>query len=41
MMKPQARMKAASRMISAGQALVPVYAIRNDTVYEPLAIERP
>ena len=27
--------------IQARQALVPVYAIRNDTVYEPLAIERP
>ena len=26
--------------IQARQALVPVYAIRNDTVYEPLAIER-
>ena len=27
--------------IQARQALVPVYAIRNETVYEPLAIERP
>jgi dihydroorotase len=27
--------------ILARQALVPVYAIRNDTIYEPLAIDRP
>jgi dihydroorotase len=27
--------------IPARQALVPVYAIRRDTVYEPLPIERP
>jgi dihydroorotase len=27
--------------IQARQALVPVYAIRNDTIYEPLPVERP
>jgi dihydroorotase len=27
--------------IPARQAIVPVYAVRADTVYEPLAIERP
>ena len=27
--------------IQARQALVPVYAIRNETIYEPLPVERP
>jgi dihydroorotase len=28
-------------IIQARQALIPVYAIRNETVYEPLSSERP
>jgi predicted amidohydrolase len=27
--------------LQARQALVPVYAIRQDTIYEPLSLERP
>ena len=27
--------------IQARQALVPVYAIRNETIYEPLPVDRP